>query len=72
MACCPYQTFAFFNAFVTTVPWVQPNPIVEVLYREGGIWTQAGILTRVEITPTEIIVDHGGNFSGLIKVSYDN
>ena len=69
MTCCPANIFPFTVELVTTVPYTGSRPIVEVLYLMPDMTLQqAGIFTHIEITPTDVIVTHGGISSGLIKL----
>ena len=69
MTCCPSTIFPFIVELVTTVPYTGSRPIVEVLYLMPDMTLQqAGIFTHIEITPTDVIVTHGGLSSGLIKL----
>ena len=69
MICCPANITPFANATVTTVPYIGNRPIVSVMYLQpDGSLIVAGIFTQIQITPTDVIVDHGGPSNGLIKL----
>lgn len=71
MSCCNCtQNFPFFNVSTTSIPWSgqMPGVIVGYLNDDGVSYTQSGIFSEVVITPTSIEVDHGGVYSGIVKV----
>jgi hypothetical protein len=48
-----------------------PAPNVTVTYWDGTQYVEAGIMTQVSLVGypvTQIIVDHGGEATGLIKI----
>ena len=69
MTCCDHTITPFVVELVSTVPYTGAKPIVDVLYLQpDGTLLQAGWFTHIEITPTDVIVTHGGLSSGLIKL----
>ncbi len=69
MTCCPSNITSFAAESITTVPYTGARPIVSVAYlMPDGTFQTAGIFTQIEITPTEIIIDHGEVASGIIKL----
>lgn len=73
MQCCPDNTTGFVNQTATDVPYFGTSkPMVTVLYVNNGVWTSAGVFTSIQLqgSPTNNIhVDHGGQMTGLIKLS---
>lgn len=72
MTCCPLNTISFVNETVTTIPYSGEygvHPLIEVVYFEGSQWIQQGISTQIRIEPGQIVVDHGGAASGIIKLT---
>lgn len=70
--CCDQNTTNFVNESVTTVAYggeYGEHPLVEVVYYDGVNWIQQGMFTQVRIEPGQIVVDHGGNATGLIKLT---
>lgn len=68
MACCPSHIVTFAGQASTTVSY--SNAVqVDVMYLQDDVWTQAGVFTRIEITPTSVFVDHGGIANGVIKIT---
>jgi hypothetical protein len=69
MSCCNPNTTPFANELITTVPYTGSRPIVTVLYLQpDNTLQEAGIFTLIEITPTDVIIDHGGLSSGVVKL----
>jgi hypothetical protein len=69
MICCEQTISAFFNESTTTVPYTGNRPTVTVNYKQpDGSYLAAGIFTLIEVTPTEVIVDHGGPSTGVVKL----
>lgn len=69
MSCCATTITPFNNVATSTVPYSGLRPTVDVLYLQpDNTWLAAGVFTQVEITPTEVVVTHGGLSSGLIKL----
>lgn len=72
MTCCPLDTTNFVNQSTTTVPYggeYGEHPLVEVIYLIDGVWIQQGVFTQIKIEAGQIVVDHGGAATGLIKLS---
>jgi hypothetical protein len=47
-------------------------PKVDVLYWDGTQYVSAGIMTQIKFDTypvTQVTVDHGGNSTGIIKIS---
>jgi hypothetical protein len=78
MSCCNPIVVSFFNAATTTVgygPSLQSQfglaPNVNVSYWDGTQYVNAGITTQVKFNTypvTQIIIDHGGPATGLIRI----
>jgi len=68
MSCCPQYTFGFVNVSSSAVPFTNAQT-VEVVYYVDGVWQQAGVFTQIIKTPTAVLVDHGGNGTGVIKIT---
>lgn len=72
MTCCPLNTTTFVNESITTVPYngeYGEHPLVEVVYLVDDVWIQQGVFTQKKIEAGQIVVDHGGNATGVIKLS---
>jgi hypothetical protein len=79
MACCNPTIIPFFNTPSTTFGYgpsmasqYGQAPKVDVLYWDGTQYVSAGIMTQVKFDTypvTQVTVDHGGNSTGLIKIS---
>lgn len=66
MTCCKVTIETFAGEAVTTVDYTGVRPTVEVLYLIDGTWqTVASVIT---ITDTQVIVDHGGISTGVVKL----
>lgn len=69
MICCLPIIQPFLAESVTTIGYTGNKPTVTVAYLQGdGTFSVAGVFTLVTITNTQVIVDHGGNFSGYVKL----
>lgn len=69
MICCAPNITQFAAEFITTVPYVGTRPTVSVIYLQpDGTFLQAGVFTQINFTTTDVIVDHGGQSSGYIKL----
>ena len=69
MSCCTPTVQPFANELITTVPYIGVRPTVDVLYlKEDGTLIQSGIMTQIQITPTAVIVNHGGASTGIVKL----
>lgn len=68
MSCCAESITTFAGVSSTTVPYSGNKPMVTVLYMVDGVWTAAGVFTSIKITETQVIVDHGGVATGIIKL----
>lgn len=69
MTCCPENITSFAGVSSTYVSYSGQRPTVTVLYYNAGQWTAAGVATGIRITDTQVIVDHGGPATGIIKLS---
>lgn len=72
MTCCPLNTTNFVNQSSTTVPYNGEyglRPLVQVTYFIDGQWIQQGVFSEIRIQAGQIVVDHGGPATGLIKLS---
>lgn len=70
--CCDQNMTNFVNQSVTTIAYggeYGDHPLVEVVYFIGGQWIQSGVFTNIKIEPGQIVVDHGGPASGVIKLT---
>lgn len=66
MTCCNTTIQTFAGVASTTVEYIGVRPTVEVLYLIDGTWqTAASVIT---VTDTQVIVDHGGQATGVIKL----
>lgn len=78
MSCCAPTIIPFFNTPTSTVaygPSMQLQyglaPNVNVSYWDGTQYVAAGIMTQIKFDGypvTVITVDHGGSYTGLIKI----
>jgi len=75
MTCCTPQITEFTNATSTNVAFgayersvYGSKPMVSVLYKEGSQYIVAGIFTQITYSGDVINVDHGGTYSGFVKV----
>lgn len=69
MSCCTVILQNFSNEVSTTIPYVGVRPTVSVSYLVDGVWYAMGVATVVQITPTNVIVTHGGVPNlGVIKI----
>lgn len=69
MSCCTNTIQSFLFASTTTVPYVGNRPTVSVIYLQSdGTFLAAGVFTQINIQPTEVIIDHGGAASGVVKL----
>lgn len=69
MTCCEHTYVNFANQSVTSVPWtLTANPVIEVLYQQPNGTYDFAVFTNIKRTPTQIIVDHGGPATGVIKI----
>lgn len=72
MTCCDQNTTTFVNQSVTTLPYngeYGEHPLVEVVYLMGEEWIQQGVFTQIKIEPGQIVIDHGGPATGIIKLT---
>lgn len=72
MACCELNTTNFVNVATTTIPYAGEfgdKPLVQVIYYDGTSWVFMGIFTNIKIEPTQIVIDHGGLATGIVKLS---
>lgn len=67
MTCCDIITQTFVNESSTTVPYTGNRPTVTVSYLIDGVW-QAFVAAQVQLTDTNVIIDHGGVGTGVIKL----
>lgn len=67
MTCCDIITQTFVNEAVTTVPYNGNRPTVTVSYLIDGVW-QAFVAVQVQLTDTDVIVDHSGPSTGVVKL----
>lgn len=69
MACCELNTVNFVNVATTTIPYVGEKPLIQVSYYDGTSWVFNGVFTSIKIEPTQIVIDHGGLATGIVKIS---
>lgn len=69
MACCELNTVNFVNVATTTIPYVGEKPLIQVSYYDGTSWVFNGVFTNIKIEPTQIVIDHGGLATGIVKIS---
>lgn len=68
MICCDAILTTFVNQPTVTVPYTGNRPTVSVTYLIDGIWQAAGVATPITITDTDVVVDNGGNMTGVVKI----
>jgi len=69
MSCCKESIFSFVNQATTSVGYTGAKPTIQVLYLQpDGSFVQSGIFTQIQITATDIIIDHGGLATGTVKL----
>lgn len=68
MTCCPTIIQTFANESTTTVPFTGAKPTVTVSYLVDGVWIAIGVATNIKISDTQVVVDHGGPATGLVKL----
>lgn len=68
MICCDVILTTFVNQPTVTVPYTGNRPIVSVTYLIDGVWQAAGVATPITITDTDVVVDNGGEMTGVIKI----
>lgn len=66
--CCNVIRQDFTNEVITTVPYTGDEPTVKVYYAQGGGYVEAGMFTQVVLTPTSVVVTHGGPATGFVKL----
>lgn len=81
MPCCPSNIIPFFDTPVSVIAYTPamksiygPEPKLSVYYkRTAGDWytisNLMGTDVRYDDTLSEIIIDHGGVFSGFVKIN---
>lgn len=67
MACCDAIYRTFVNEAVTTIPFSGAVPTTTVMYLIEGEWT-LGVAQVVKILGGNVIVDHGGVMTGIVKI----
>ena len=70
--CCDLNTTNFVNQSVTTIAYndeLGEHPLIEVIYYNGANWSQQGVFTQIRKEVGQIVVDHGGPATGIIKLS---
>lgn len=69
MSCCTPTIQVFTNEAITTVPYIGERPTVQVIYlQDDGTFIQMGVFTQINIIGTDVVFDHGGLASGLVKL----
>jgi hypothetical protein len=78
MLCCAQTILPFTNEPITVIGLTDAlknaysfAPNIEVVYldEQTGEYVLEGIITNVHITSSQIIIDHGGNATGFIKLN---
>lgn len=77
MSCCPSISKTFFNEEATTITYPQsykalygPIPTIKVLYLQDGEYIEGtGFLTNIAVNSEQIVINHGGPASGVIKIN---
>lgn len=68
MTCCNPILIPFINESVTTIPYVGNKPMVTVSYFVDEVWYVLGVVASIIVNATDIVVDHGGASTGVIKI----
>lgn len=69
MPCCDVTTVIFVNQSITTIPWTTTDkPVVQVAYQQTDGTYNFSFFVNIKRTPTEIIIDHGGPATGVVKI----
>lgn len=54
---------------ITTVPYTGAKPTVTVAYLQtDGTLLIHGVMSQINITTTDVVIDHGGLASGVVKL----
>ncbi len=78
MFCCPQTILPFTNEPITIIGLTDALkssytlvPNIEVVYldEQTGEYVLEGIITNIHVTASQIIIDHGGNATGFIKLN---
>lgn len=77
MSCCTPIIKTFLSETETVIPYPSssqdiygPAPTVKVLYLiEGEYVESTGFLTAISLHENQIVVNHGGSASGIIKIN---
>ncbi len=70
MTCCNINIIPFASVATSTVPYTGNRPTISVAYLQAdGSFLFNGMMTQINFTPTDVIIDHGGGLqSGIIKL----
>ncbi len=69
MICCTSIIQSFLSESITTIGYTGAKPTVTVAYLQpDGSFITTGVFTNIELTPTQVIIDHGGPASGFCKL----
>ena len=68
MICCNENITNFTNQTTTVIGYTEPKPLVTVLYLIDGQW-RADIATGIKFVGANIVIDHGGPATGVVKIS---
>lgn len=69
MSCCPNDIISFTAVDTTTIPYTGLTPLVSVWYLQpDNTYQEAGVFTQIQVTATDIIIDHGGTATGYVKI----
>lgn len=82
MPCCPYDNIPFFEEAVSVIPYTPamqaaygPEPHLSIYYQNPLtlLWYTINLIMGTDVrfndTLNEIIIDHGGIFTGFVKIS---
>lgn len=69
MICCNPTIQSFASESISIVNYTGNKPTVSVAYLQtNGTFITIGVMTQIQVTPTQVIIDHGGLASGYIKL----
>ena len=72
MNCCNTTIQTFSSEAITTVPYIGTRPTVSVAYLQpDNTLLFNGVMTQINITATDVVIDHGGLASGIVKLIND-
>lgn len=69
MTCCSPTIQQFSSESITTVPYTGTRPTISVIYLQpDNSFLSSGVMTQINFTTTDVIIDHGGLASGVVKL----